>query len=357
MQFNISSIFVGIDVHKYTHTAAALDCFGQTKSTCVFSNTTINQFLTWLSSLSDQPTNLANLVVGVEDLNGYGYHISRALVEKGYQTYYVPPILTGRQRLRSTHKAKTDLLDAIRVAKVMLTSSEQTLPAEPIVHQSEIIRTLSLILPEKESLVKHQTELKNQLHANLHQYYGDDYKKNFKGCFSIQAIDWYQQDLKEKDSPLSAGIKRRLTQLTLIQDQLKDIEKQVKKVCLNHPGIQTLIKSLPGCGLDSACKIVSEIGTIKRFATKEKLARYAGLAPVDRSSGNNLRHHTDHGGNRKLNRAIHQIALSQLGKFGPDIAKTYHKKKQKEGKSKLWSMRCLKRHLSDKVYTLLADAS
>jgi transposase len=353
MNFTLSSIFVGIDVHKYTHTAIAIDSFGQIKSSCTFSNTTLDQFLAWLSDLSDIP----NLFVGVEDINGYGYHVGRCLVASGYQTFYVPPVLTEGERQKSSHRAKTDTLDATRVAKVMLTKSEQTLPAKPIIQQGSVIRDLTLLLQEREILVKNQTALKNQLHALLHQQYGDTYKQAFKDCFTNQAKEWYQNDLKGIEHPLSSSIQRRLTQLGLIQNQLKEIDKQLKTAIKDHPGIQKLMASLPGCGQDSACKIVAEIGTIKRFATKEKLARYAGIAPVDRSSGKRQRLYTDHGGNRRLNRAIHQVALSQIGKYGPDYAKDYHGKKQEEGKTKLWSMRCLKRHLCNRIYTLLKSVS
>lgn len=353
MHYTLSSIFVGIDVHKYTHTAVALDAFGQTKDSCVFSNTTLDQFFTWLSRLSDPK----HVIIGVEDLNGYGYHLGNPLVAKGYQTFYVPPVLTGKERNKSAHRAKSDILDATRVAKVMLTNIEQTLPAEPIIHQGAVIRDLTLLLQEKTILVRNQTALKNQLHAFLHQYYGDTYKQSFNNVFTGIASNWYLSDLKGKDEPLPASIRRRLIQLGLIRTQLKEIDKQMKIAGHNHPGIQILVESLPGCGQDSACKIVSEIGTIKRFATKEKLARYAGLAPVDRSSGNKQRLRTDRGGNRRLNKAIHQIALSQIGYHGPDFAKSFHKKKQGEGKSKLWSMRCLKRHLSDKIFLMLASVS
>lgn len=353
MHLTILSIFVGIDVHKYTHTAVAVDAFGQTKGSCVFSNTTLDQFFTWLSGLSDPK----HVIVGVEDLGGYGYHLGKPLVAKGYQTFYVPPVLTGKERNKSAHRAKSDILDATRVAKVMLTKSEQTLPAAPIIHQGGVIRDLTLLLQEKAILVRNQTALKNQLHAFLHQHYGDTYKQSFKKVFTGIASRWYLSDLQGKTEPLPASIRRRFTQLGLIQTQLKEIDRQLKKAGYNHPGIQILRDSLPGCGQDSACKIVSEIGTIKRFATKEKLARYAGLAPVDKSSGNRQRLRTDRGGNRRLNKAIHQIALSQIGNHGPVYAKSFHKKKQGEGKSKLWSMRCLKRHLSDKIYTLLVSVS
>lgn len=353
MHITSSSIFVGIDVHKYTHTAVALDIFGQTKSSCTFSNTTLEQFFAWLSGLSATKDHL----IGVEDINGYGYHLSRNLIAQGYTTHYVPPILTERERRKNPHRAKSDILDATRVAKVMLTKREQTLPAAPIIHQGAITRDLSLLLQERSVLVTNQTALKNQLHALLHQHYGDSYKKDFTSCFTTTAKNWYQIDLKALEQPLPQSIYRRFTQLSLIQNQLKEIDTQLKTASTRHPGIQKLQHELPGCGLDSACKIVAEIGTIKRFATKEKLARYAGLAPVERSSGSRQRSYTDHAGNRRLNKAIHQIALSQIGKYGPDFAKAYHQKKQAEGKSKLWSMRCLKRQITNRIFTLLVSVS
>lgn len=355
-----TSICVGIDVHKYTHTAVALDAFGQTVGSKVFSNTTLSEFVVWLQALEKKK----HLIVGIEDVNGYGYHVARKLVELHYLTYYVPPILTERERRQSAHNIKTDRLDAMRVGKVILTKSEQTLPAEMIVHQMPIIRTLDLLVQEQEDLVAQQTGIKNQLHALLHQYYGDSYKQEFADCFSRVAIGWYKQSLQDKEndfgitdiSGLGQSISRRLDQLVFVQEQLRIITGQLQLHAKKHAGVQSLMKNLPGCGINSACRIIVEIGTIYRFATQEKLARYAGLAPVAKSSGQRARMYTDTGGNRKLNRAIHQVALSQIGRYGPEMAKGYHKRKQEEGKSKLWSMRCLKRHLSDKIFILLRNA-
>ena len=90
---------------------------------------------------------------------------------------------------------------------------------------------------------------------------------------------------------------------------------------------------------------------------KGKLARYAGLAPIARSSGLKQRMYLDHSGNRSLHRAIHRIALSQIARNGEQKSKDYYLKKQKEGKSKLWAMRCLKRHIVNKIFVILKKVS
>ena len=60
-----------------------------------------------------------------------------------------------------------------------------------------------------------------------------------------------------------------------------------------------------------AAKLLGEIGPIDRFPTDAQLARHAGVAPLEASSGKHRRHRLDRGGNRQLNRALHQIAITQ----------------------------------------------
>ena len=61
----------------------------------------------------------------------------------------------------------------------------------------------------------------------------------------------------------------------------------------------------------SAAKLLCEIGPIDRFRTDAQLARHAGVAPLDASSGKHQRHRLDRGGNRQLNCALHRIAITQ----------------------------------------------
>ena len=140
-------------------------------------------------------------------------------------------------------------------------------------------------------------------------------------------------------------------------NQITEITKGVIETDKTIPQVKVLSKELPGCGILTACKIIVEIGTIERFQTKEKLAKYAGIAPVSDQSSSKNRVYTNSGGNRKLNQAIHTIALSQIGGHGYKNAKDYYQKKLKEGKTKLWALRCLKRHISNRVFNLLKNTS
>ena len=117
-----------------------------------------------------------------------------------------------------------------------------------------------------------------------------------------------------------------------------------------HVLAPTLLR-LPGCGPLSAAKLLCEIGPIERFRSDAQLARHAGVAPLDASSGKHQRHRLDRGGNRQLNCALHRIAVTQ-GRVHPP-ARAYLERKQGEGKSRREALRCLKRQLARTVYTTL----
>ena len=112
---------------------------------------------------------------------------------------------------------------------------------------------------------------------------------------------------------------------------------------------------LPGCGPLSAAKLLCEIGPIGRFRSDAQLARHAGVAPLDASSGKHQRHRLDRGGNRQLNCALHRIAITQ-GRVHPP-ARAYLERKQAEGKSRREAIRCLKRQLARTVYATLRTES
>ena len=331
-----------------------MDCLGQELSKLQFTNDELDQCSKWLQTLTPQE----KLIVGLEDTNGHGIHLSRYLSKQGFNLQYVPAILTQRERKHSVHHDKSDYLDAKRVGKVIITKVDETLPATDILAQSpSYIRELDLLLQERSELVREQTALKNQLHVLLHQHYGNNYKREFKNIFSQSSLSWYKQDVNQTQSSVSASIVRRIDRLNLTSTQITDITKQLKTTDKTIPGVKALTEKLTGCGNLTACKIVAEIGTVSRFSSKPSLAKYAGIAPVKKQSSNSNKYYSNSGGNRKLNQAIHTIALSQIGVVGYPPAKEYYQKKLKEGKSKLWALRCLKRHVINKVFVILKNTS
>ena len=95
--------------------------------------------------------------------------------------------------------------------------------------------------------------------------------------------------------------------------------------------------------------------TANRFPSAAHFASFAGLAPIEVSSGDVVRHRLSRAGDRQLNRALHVMAITQIR--GNTDGKTYYQRKRQAGKSHREALRCLKRRLSDIVYrTLLHDA-
>ena len=68
-----------------------------------------------------------------------------------------------------------------------------------------------------------------------------------------------------------------------------------------------------------------------------------------------VRHRLSLAGNRKLNNALHMVAVCQARSDARGGA--YYRKKIAEGKSRKEALRCLKRRISDAVFRSLAADS
>jgi transposase len=76
---------------------------------------------------------------------------------------------------------------------------------------------------------------------------------------------------------------------------------------------------------------------------------------VEASSGDVVRHRLSLAGNRKLNYAVHMVAVCQARSDARGGG--YYRKKLAEGKSRKEALRCLKRRISDVVFkSLVADS-
>ncbi len=89
----------------------------------------------------------------------------------------------------------------------------------------------------------------------------------------------------------------------------------------------TTLTSLFGVGPVIAGRILAELGDVARFATKDKFASYNGTAPIDASSGDQFRHRLSRAGNRRINHALHMMAVTQIRYPGTDGAPYYERKR------------------------------
>ncbi|WP_366942478.1 transposase, partial [uncultured Serinicoccus sp.] len=100
---------------------------------------------------------------------------------------------------------------------------------------------------------------------------------------------------------------------------------------------------------------MADVGDVARFPTRARFASWTGTAPLDASSGQQVRHRLSRAGNRRMNHVLHIAATVQLR--NATKGRAYFDRKVADGKTSMESLRALKRRLSDVVYRqLLADA-
>lgn len=101
--------------------------------------------------------------------------------------------------------------------------------------------------------------------------------------------------------------------------------------------------------------ILGEVGKVARFQDRNHFASYTGTAPCDRGSAGEPRPSVNPHGNRRLNHAIHVVAVTQIRNDTP--ARRLYARKISEGKTKKEALRVVKRRVADAIFRqLTADA-
>ena len=149
----------------------------------------------------------------------------------------------------------------------------------------------------------------------------------------------------------STGVRAELAGalLTEVRDlgrRASELERSIAALVAGHPLLE-----LPGVGILTAARLMAEAGDVERFRSPAAFAMLAGMAPIPTSSGEVRRMRLNRGGNRRLNRALYTIALSQAWHHEP--ARAYIARKRAAGKSWAEALRCLKHRVSRAVFRLL----
>lgn len=156
-----------------------------------------------------------------------------------------------------------------------------------------------------------------------------------------------------------AGKARRRVAAELIADlegvyvRAKAADKELRDLVA---ATGTTLMDLHGIGPCGAARLLVEVGDITRFPNRDHFASWNGTAPIDASSGDQIRHRLSRAGNRQINQVLHIMATVQLR--NPTEGRAYYDRKKSAGKTSMESMRALKRRLSNIVYnTMLDDAA
>jgi len=108
--------------------------------------------------------------------------------------------------------------------------------------------------------------------------------------------------------PDAAGKARRRVAAELVSDleriyQRKKAADTELRELLQATG--TTLTSLNGIGPSGAAQLLIEARDVARFPSKAHFASWNGTAPIDASSGDQVRHRLSRAGNRQINRVLH----------------------------------------------------
>jgi transposase len=328
---------VGIDSHKATLAACAVDEVGQPLAEAAFANgpAGFGELLGWLRGLGGVAR------VGIEGSAGYGAAAARYLLAAGEAAVEVPPQLSHRERRRSRRAGKSDPGDALAIARVTLREA-----GLPPVRLADASRELQLLVEAREDLVAEATRVRNRLHADLVVLvpgYGDA-AANLVAERHRRTAGRLLRGVPGVQAELARDRLARLARLTV---EARSLERRIEALVEGHP-----LRSLPGAGALVTAKLVGEAGDVARFRSADAFAMLAGVAPIPASSGQVQRMRLNRGGNRQINRALHGIALAQARTHPP--AQAFIARKRAEGKTWREALRALKRHIARVVFRLLS---
>ncbi|MGE7894227.1 IS110 family RNA-guided transposase [Bacillus cereus] len=387
-------LYVGVDLHKEHHTAVIINCWQEKLGEIQFENKP-SAFSEFLLEVETYVSNGLSVVFGLEDVGGYGRALAKYLVDHERIVKEVNPALSFLERKSQVMIQKNDSWDAECVARILVNKFNQL----PDVKPNDLFWSIQQLVSRRNALVKAQSALKNQLHIQLNHHY-PSYKKFFSELDGKTALAFWQQypspsclegaNIKQLTAFLldvsnnTCSVKKASDILKLVKEDgqrmkeyqetrdflvrsiVRDIEFKKTEMKYIERELKQLVKlldyqleTMPGIELVTASALIAEIGDIRRFPNANKLARFAGIAPVYFGSGGKGKTHKSKQGNRALhalfyNLAVQQVQVAKGSKLPRNpVFHAYYQKKLKEGKTKGQALVCIMRRLVNIVYGMM----
>lgn len=394
MHYKAKHIYIGIDLHKKTHTAVVVNCWHEKLGEITFENKP-SAFPELISFVKQFKKRGITLIYGLEDGGGYGRSLAVYLLEQKQPVKEVNSALSYAERKSHPTPQKSDSWDAECVAKILLNKLDILPDANP----QDVYWTIGQLVTRRNDLIKALTSLKNPSHMQLSYPY-PSYKKFFseldgkcalafwhkypspyllKGetveslahflrltsnnaCstrIAGQLLEWIEADgdttrtyQEQRDFP----IRSHVHDIRFNKKEIARVEGELHRM-MNLLDYQ--LETMPGIDLVTASALVAEIGDIQRFANVDKLDRFAGIAPVNFNSGGKGTNQKSRQGNRVLHRTFCNLAVQQVqvskGSKKPrnPLLYEYFNRKKEEGKTPTQTLVCVMRRLVNIIYGMM----
>lgn len=395
MHFKQDHIYIGVDLHKETHTAVMINCWSETLGEIQIENKP-SAFPKLINKVKKHAKGLIP-IFGLEDVGGFGRSLAVFLLDKGQIVKEVNSALSHSQRMSYPTTQKSDSWDAYCVACVLLARLKELPNANP----QDVYWTLAQVVNRRDALVKAMTALTNQLHNQLSYHY-PSYKKLFSEPIGQTALAFWDiypsphilngvtvEELAEvlrKNSHNACSTNKAKKILELVgkdgdttrdyqdmrdflvksivrdirfkQEEIEETKKALKQM-LNIIGYQ--LETMPGIDTVTAAALISKIGDIRRFKNSDKLARFSGIAPVKFSSAGKGTNKKSKQGNRGLHGVFYFLAIQQIqvakGSKLPrnPVFYEYYQRKVQEGKTKVQALIYVMRRLVNIIYGMMKN--
>ena len=339
----MSDVIVGVDPHKKSVTIEAIDGQGKKVATGRFGTTT-RDYKAMLGYVRQQ---WPHRRWAIEGAHGVGRPLAQRLLADGEKVVDVPAKLAARVRVFDTGNArKTDATDAHAIAATALRT-----PNLRVLSFDEELVALRLLTDRRDELSARRVQTVNRLHRLLTELIPGGAGKDLTATKAKRLLATVKpRSLVGKTTRRMAV--EEIADLVATDSRLKTLTKELKTAVQAR---SSHLMDLPGIGPAGAARILADVGDVARFPDRNHFASWTGTAPLDASSGEQIRHRLSRAGNRRLNHVLHMAAIAQI-RLDTE-GRTYYRRKLGEAKTRKEARRCLKRRLSDMVYRqLVADA-
>jgi transposase len=295
----MAMVFIGVDPHKLLATIEVVD-----DRETVLAMGRFGTDKTGYAPMRKHVAAYPQRTWAVEGSNGAGRPLAQRLLADGEHVVDVPAKLSARARLFDTgHNRKTDAHDAHAVAVV----SVRTAGLRVLSYDVEL-EALRMVSGRPAELAQHRVQTINRLHRFLSELKPGTSKKDLT-ALQAKAI---LASVRPRDL---AGKTRRRLAAELLAELFavdKKIKASTKELTVMVQATGSNLMQLPGVGPVVAARILADVSEVARFADRNRFASWTGTAPLDASSGEQIRHRLSRAGNRKVNHMLHIAAASQI---------------------------------------------
>ena len=223
----------------------------------------------------------------------------------------------------------------------------------PRVHPDDESSILSVLTTERDELVRESNRIRSQIHHLLLQV-DPEYKGQIGRLVTRRSLGALSRYAAPDEGALqehrAAAVRRLAVRLELVKHHIDDVSLQIKDLAAaRFPALMRL------CGVNAltAGVLAGLLGPGQRFANDAQLAAYAGVAPLEASSGMRVRHRLSRSGNRRLNSVIYWIVLTQAH-HSPE-ARAYLARRMSQGKTRREAHRALRRYIARALWRLWVE--